>query len=165
MIKIRAYQPADAQSIGLLIAETYGNYNLSYLAVEERGPYLGPFQHTGSADPEHQAAIARIIQAPTLLVAENAQGQVVGVLRGSPERLHSLFTRPDHHRQGIGRMLLTTFEKECEASGGQAIRLAATFYAVPFYQALGYKKSTGVRKGWSFDGPGFKWQPMKKVLK
>jgi hypothetical protein len=37
-------------------------------------------------------------------------------------------------------------------------------YAVPFYQKLGYKKSTGVRAGWSFAGQDFKWQPMKKIL-
>jgi hypothetical protein len=29
---------------------------------------------------------------------------------------------------------------------------------------MGYKKSTGVRSGWSFQGRGLQWQPMKKVL-
>ena len=44
------------------------------------------------------------------------------------------------------------------------IRLASTLYAVPFYTRMGYKKSTGVRNGWSFEGSGFQYQPMKKVL-
>ena len=48
--------------------------------------------------------------------------------------------------------------------GGEVIRLASTLYAVSFYQKLGYKKSTGVRTGWSFEGENFKWQPMKKSL-
>jgi hypothetical protein len=61
-------------------------------------------------------------------------------------------------------MLVEHFEQECMKLGGKVIRLASTLYAVPFYQRLGYKKSTGVRRGWSFEGRGFRWQPMKKPL-
>jgi hypothetical protein len=44
------------------------------------------------------------------------------------------------------------------------ISLAATLYAVPFYEAMGYKKTTGVRNCWSFGGRGLKYQPMKKQI-
>jgi len=44
------------------------------------------------------------------------------------------------------------------------IRVASTLYAVPFYQAVGYKKTTGVRAMRSFDGSGFEYQPMRKIL-
>ena len=40
----------------------------------------------------------------------------------------------------------------------------STLYAVPFYTKLGYKKTTGVRAAWSFEGTGLLYQPMKKVL-
>lgn len=164
MIKIRPYQKTDAQAIGRLIADTYGDYNLSFLPEEERGPYLGPFQHARSPDKAHQEEIARTLEAALILVAEDENGEVVGVLRGRKDRLHSLFVRGDRHRQGIGRTLVERFEQECIALGGEVIRLASTLYAVPFYQKLGYKKSTGVRRGWSFQGADLKWQPMKKVL-
>jgi predicted N-acetyltransferase YhbS len=98
-----------------------------------------------------------------ILVAEDG-GQIVGVLRCRPGRLQSLFVREDHHRQGIGRRLVERCEQESIHQGSNIIRLAATFYAVPFYEALGYKKSTGIRNGWSFDGRGLKYQPMKKEL-
>ena len=39
-----------------------------------------------------------------------------------------------------------------------------TLYAVPFYEAMGYKKTTGIRNCWSFDGRGLKYQPMKKII-
>ena len=29
---------------------------------------------------------------------------------------------------------------------------------------MGYKKTTGVRACWSFEGTGLQYQPMKKVL-
>ncbi len=44
------------------------------------------------------------------------------------------------------------------------IRVAATLYAVPFYAALGYHRTTGVRNGRSFEGTGLRYQPMKKAL-
>ena len=68
------------------------------------------------------------------------------------------------HNQGIGTLLVEQFEQACLELGGEVIRLASTMHAIPFYQKLGYKKSTGVRAGWSFDGEDFKWQPMKKSL-
>jgi len=40
MITIRCYQESDAESVGRLIADTYGEFNLSYMPPEERGPFL-----------------------------------------------------------------------------------------------------------------------------
>jgi len=164
MIKIRDYRQEDAKEIGLLIAETYSYYNLSFLPEADRGPYLGPFQHAHSNDEAHQEAIAQIIQADVMLVAENDLGKIVGVLRGNAEKLQSLFVRGDHHRRGIGRLLVNHFENYCRSLGSPVITLAASLYAVPFYQSLGYKKSDEVQEGWSFDGEGFRYQPMEKTL-
>ena len=96
-----------------------------------------------------------------VFVAEDER-QIVGVLRCRAGCLQSLFVRGDYHRQGIGRRLVERCEQECARLGSSMIRLAATLYAVPFYQALGYKKSTGRRNCWSFGGRGLKYQPMKK---
>jgi GNAT superfamily N-acetyltransferase len=69
-----------------------------------------------------------------------------------------------HQRQGIGRKLVERFEQECVLQRLKIIRVAATMYAVPFYAAMGYKRSTGIRTGYSFEGRGLKIQPMRKVL-
>lgn len=163
MITIRDYTPNDAQSVGRLIADTYSQFNLSFLPPAQQGLFLGPFRHAWSAEPGHQAAIARVIDAAMVFVAEDA-GVVVGVLRGRKERLASLFVSGAHHRRGIGRRLVERFEQESLRQGVGVIRLAATLYAVPFYAALGYQPSTGVRNGWSFEGRGLPIQPMRKVL-
>lgn len=164
MVTIRPYQESDAKSVGRLIADTYSEFNLSYLVPEERGLFLGPFQNARSPEKAHQEAIARVLRASILLVAED-DGEIVGVLRGRKERLQSLFVRGDHHRMGIGQRLVENFEKECLLQGTSVIRVAATQFAVPFYQAMGYKKSTGLRSGWSFEGRGLPVQPMKKVFR
>ncbi len=164
MIKIRRYRESDAKDVGKLIADTYSRYNLSFLAPKARGPFLGPFQHARSLEKFHREAIAKVLRSAIVLVAEDDR-EIVGVLRGRQERLGSLFVRGDHHRLGIGRRLVERFEKECIRQGSSVIRVAATLYAVPFYLALGYAKSTGARSGWSFEGKGLPVQPMRKVVK
>jgi GNAT superfamily N-acetyltransferase len=162
MATIRPYRASDAERVGRLIADTYSEFNLSFASAEERDRLLGPFKHARSAEQSHQEAIARVISADMVLVAEE-NGEIVGVLRGRKDRLQSLFVRGDHHRRGIGQDLVECFERACRQQGGSEIRVVATLYAVPFYQEMGYKKTTGVRSGWSFEGR-LQWQPMKKVL-
>ena len=164
MIRIRNFEFRDVEAVGRLIAYMYGTYNLDFVPVEERGPYLGPFQYVDSPDEEHRRAIAEAIQAPLVIVAENEVSEVVGVLRGSPGRLHSWFVSDHYHQNGIGRSLVLAFEAWCRQQDVDRITLASTLYAVAFYQSVGYKKSTGVRRGWSFDGRDLFWQPMKKLL-
>jgi GNAT superfamily N-acetyltransferase len=164
MTIIRSYdEKTDAHAVGILIAETYRKYNLDFASPEEQDRLLGPFLYARSANPDHREAITKVLRTEMIFIAEDGN-QVVGVLRCRPGRLQSLFVREDQHRQGIGRKLVERCEKECAQRGSNSIRLAATLYAVPFYQAVGYKKSTGIRSGWSFEGKGLKYQPMKKEL-
>jgi GNAT superfamily N-acetyltransferase len=162
-IIVRDYRESDAPRVGRLIADTYTEYNLDYLPTHARGPFLGPFRHARSSEPAHQAAIAQVIQSEMVFVAERDR-EIVGVLRGRKERLASLFVHGDHQRQGIGRKLVAHFEQASQAQGVQVIRVAATLYGVPFYIAMGYKRSTGVRSGQSFEGRGLPYQPMRKAL-
>jgi len=163
MITIREYNMEDSQQVGVLIANTYSQFNLAYLPPEEMKAFLGPFQHARSAEKSHQEVIANMICSEWVFVAEE-NGKIVGVLRGRKERLGSLFVRGDHHRKGIGRKLVERFEQECQKHAPMVIRVAATMYGVPFYLAMGYKRSTGVRSSRSFEGHGLPTQPMRKVL-
>jgi predicted N-acetyltransferase YhbS len=163
MIRIREYLESDARSVGILIADTYGEYNLSFAPPEQKKALLGPFQYARSLEKSHQDEIAHTIHATMVFVAEK-DGEVVGILRGRKDKLQSLFVRGDVHRQGIGRRLVHRFEQECEKQGSEKIILMSTLFAVPFYQAMGYKKSTGIRSMHSFEGQGLEYQPMKKLL-
>ena len=170
MLTIRPYQESDAPNVGVLIADTYGTYNLSDFSDTQRDEMLGPFLHARSAEPSHRKAIADAVHAPTVLVAET-DGQIVGVLRGGRVDslgrtvLQSLFVSGDCHRQGIGRQLVERFEQEYIVRGVRVFKLLATMEAVPFYLEMDYRKSTGARSIHSFEGRGLTSQPMKKVLK
>jgi GNAT superfamily N-acetyltransferase len=163
MITIRNYTERDAPAVGILIADTYGEFNLDFADPAELKLLLGPFYYARSQEPAHQQVIVEILRSPMMVVAE-VEEEIVGVLRGREARLASLFVRKDHHRQGIGRRLVETFEADSRVLGVPVIRVAATLYAVPFYLAMGYKRSTGVRPCWSFEGQGLLYQPMRKVL-
>jgi GNAT superfamily N-acetyltransferase len=164
MTIIRIYdENTDAKAVGVLIAETYRKYNLDFASPDEQEKLLGPFRHAWSSDPNLQDAIKQVLRTEMIFVAED-ESEIVGVLRCRPGRLQSLFVREDHHNQGIGRRLVERCEQWSTSHDSQVIRLAATLYAVPFYQAVGYKKSTGIRNGWSFEGEGLRYQPMKKEL-
>jgi len=148
---------------GRLIADTYSRFNLSFATPEQRDLLLGPFRYARSTESSHQEAIARVVRSEMVFVADHG-GEVVGILRGRRGRLGSLFVRGNHHRQGIGGRLVERFEQESMAQEVTAIKVASTLYAVPFYLKMGYKRTTGVRAGWSFGGTGLVYQPMKKVL-
>ena len=163
MITVRPYRESDAPSVGWLIADTFSEFNLDYASPEERDLLLGPFRYARSQERSHQAAIAEVIQADVVYVAE-AQGEIVGVLRGRTDKLQSLFVRKDHHRQGIGRRLVERFERECRRQEATVIKVQATLHAVPFYHKMGYKRTTGVRMARIFEGTRFPYQPMKKIL-
>jgi GNAT superfamily N-acetyltransferase len=163
MLKIRKYRESDAIPVGILILDTYSKFNLSFASPDEQKDFLGPFQHARSDEQSHRDEIARVIRASMVFVAEN-DGEIVGVLRGRVDKMQSLFVREDCHRQGVGRRLVQRFEQECLKQGASKIKLMGTLYATPFYQAVGYKKSTGVRSMRTFDGEGLPYQPMKKTL-
>ena len=162
-MRIRDYEDADAPAVGRLIAETFREYNLSHAEPAEQERLLGPFRHAFSDDPGHREGVRSVLQSPMLYVAEE-DGEIVVVLRGRRNVLASLFVRGDRHRQGIGRGLVERFERDSRSQGVTRIRVASTLFAVPFYAAMGYKKSTGVRPCRSFDGTDLTYQPMKKLL-
>jgi GNAT superfamily N-acetyltransferase len=171
MVIIRRYRESDAASAGQLIANTFSEFNLSFASAEERDRFLGPFRHADSPEEAHQAAIATVIRSEMVLVAVDVggaqdadEGKVVGILRGRMGRLASLFVRREYHRQGIGRRLVERFEQWHVQKGATEVKVAATLYAVPFYLQMGYKRTTGIRSGRSFEGTGLPYQPMKKAL-
>ena len=170
MFTIRRYRKSDAEQVGILIAETYGNFNLPGVGPEKRESMLGPFAFAYSSALEHRQAITAAIKAPSVWVAEQ-DGQIVGVLRGGRTDsrgrtvLSSLFVSRAYHRRGIGQALVKRFEQEYLKKGVTVFKLSATLYAIPFYLRVGYKKSTGIRSMNSFEEAGLPYQPMKKVMK
>ena len=164
MIKIREFEPADTYKVGILIADTFEKFNLDYLPEDERSAYLGGYRHARSHDEAHQKAIYDLINAERVYLAVTSEDEIVGVVRAKPGKIQSLFVHEDYHRQGIARSLIFKVENEFKDLGVEKISLAASIYAIPFYQHLGYQKVGDIEFGPCFDGPNFKWQRMEKSI-
>ena len=92
MVDIRDYREDDAESVGRLIADTFRAFNLSYASPEDQELLLGPFRHARSPDAAHRQAIAEVIQAPMVLVAQDGDpiaqhGSFLQVVRDQKHRL------------------------------------------------------------------------------
>ncbi len=142
MVPVRRYAREDAIHVGVLIADTFGEFNLGAHTADQSAALLGPFVHARSSRLHHREAIASAIEAPSVWVAER-DGIVIGVLRGgrSDRRgrtvLSSLFVDRLHHRQGVGTSLVDRFEHEYQAQGVSVFSVAATEQAIPFYLSIG----------------------------
>lgn len=169
IFKVRGYEESDAVRVGMLIATTYGAFNLNRVAPAKRESMLGPFAVAASSMEVDREVVAAAISAPSVLVADD-DGEIVGVLRGGRTDhrgrtvLSSLFVDGQRHRGGIGRTLVEQFEQEYAARGVDVFTLAATLNAVPFYLSMGYRRSTGIRIMTSFGESGLPFQPMKKTF-
>lgn len=163
MITIRDFTSGDTHSVGQLIKDTYSEFNLDFLSPEEQVPFLGPFAYAENPSSAQLTELENVIRSEIVLIAEGGN-QIVGVLRGRVGRLGSLFVAKNQQRKGIASQLVDEFEIQIKQQGNEIIKVASTLYAVPFYLKKGYKRSTGIRKSWSFDGFGLMIQPMRKVL-
>ena len=160
---IRRYRDDDAPEVGRLIASTYATANLGGFPAATRRAMLGPFADAGSDAPEHRRAVAEAIASEIVLVAEE-EGRIIGVLRGRRGRLASLFVAAGRQRRGTGSALVDGFEQWVAGNGGGTVKVSSTLFAVPFYRAIGYRRTTGVRRMRSFEGDGLPYQPMGKEI-
>lgn len=154
-IRIRPFRKTEIDEVAALIARTFARFNGREGTPAATKRYLGHYGH----GPERAELEGKYFSATVCLVAV-AGAEVAGILRCNGEWVRNLFVDGRYHRQGIGSRLLEECERLFRQKGLQVIRLNSTLYALPFYEALGFRKTTGLRrKG------GLVYQPMKKIIK
>ncbi|MEK6847297.1 MAG: GNAT family N-acetyltransferase [Nanoarchaeota archaeon] len=157
-MKIRNYRVKDTEQIASLIKTTFLKYNGSEGGRESVEKYVD--RHSRERLPE----LTDMLKKDDILFVAEDHGGVVGIVRGNENRVFQLFVDGKYHGQGLGRMLMERFEQIARRMGSKLINLRSSLYAVPFYEHLGYKKTTGVRTFKKRFGD-IKYQPMRKELK
>ena len=155
MTIIRKYKRKDARAVATLISRTYSRFNIREGTKEAARKYIESYDPGGKRTEDIHR---RFIRTPNFWVAFMGS-RIVGVARGIGNRLINLFVDGAYHRQGIATRLVRRFENNCKKAGFKEIVLRGSLYATPFYQSLGYKKTTGVR-----NFRGLKIQSMKKKI-
>lgn len=152
--KIRPYKVSDIVDSALLIRHTFGQYNYGEGDAESVASYLDQFNPSEYFD----SIVENFARTEVFYVAESVKG-LVGLIRGTPFRVVSLFVASSVHGNGIGSALLKHYELECQSKGSYEILVRSSIYAISFYQRHGYKKTTGVRRFRKLNV-----QPMKKRI-
>ena len=153
-MRIRAIKPQDIEPACHLIRETYRDFNYEEGTVEATHEYLDAYNPDLNLDRLKK----RFRRTPICYVATE-KNEVIGIVRGFYGRLVNLFVDGRHHRRGIGQKLLYQFERRCQEDGQDMIKVNISIFSIPFYEANGYKKTTGIR-----NQKGLKIQPMMKRL-
>ena len=153
MLTIRPYRESDAESVGRLIADTYSRFNLSFASSEELGKLLGPFRHAWSAEPAHREAIAEVIR-PRWSSSRRKTARSSACCAAARSGWQACSSGAIAIGTGSGGDWWSNSSRSVCAKSVTVIRVAATLYAIPFYTAVGYRRTTGVRNGWSFEGTG-----------
>jgi ribosomal protein S18 acetylase RimI-like enzyme len=92
-------------------------------------------------------------------VSIESDGSMVGLIRGTSNRINSLFVKGEYHSRGIGKILMQQFENEAQKKGSRVIELKSSLFAVSFYERMGYKKQSSM-----IEFEGLKVYPMSKKL-
>ncbi len=154
MIRIRKYKVNDLYQAALLVSETFRKFNFKDNRPDASEDYAAFYDPAVNLDNIYK----RFKDTSFFFIAEE-NNQIVGVLRAFENRVVNLFVHENFHRKGIGQKLLHRYERECKRQRYREIVLRSQLYAVPFYKACGYKKTTGIRNKF-----GLTIQPMKKKL-
>lgn len=153
-MKIRKFKSNDVVGAAFLISDTYKTFNKKEGMKDAAQKYIEFY------NPKNNLKIIKekFYKSRIFLVVEN-KGEVVGIARGNESKLVNLFVKGVLHGKGIGKKLMEVYEKKAIATGSKVLKLNASMYAVPFYQKIGYRKTTGIR-----NLRGLRVQPMKKDL-
>ena len=157
MAKIKKFQKKDTEAVARLVFDTFKRFN-SGDYFDKRGvqKYLDMYDTKKNRVEDIYQSFKR---SPIFYVAVK-EDKIVGMVRGRPDKLINLYVDERFQGQGIARKLVEKFETEAKKRGGEEIKIRSSVYAMPFYEKMGYKKTTGIR-----NLKGVKVYPMKKRLK
>lgn len=154
MIKIRKYKKEDLIACANLTRNTYRDFCFSDGDTAASKRYMDMYDIKKNADQTR-----RMMEMSKIFFVALMKDEIVGLVRGSKERIRGLYVSSKHHKAGIGKLLVERFEKEAHNQKSKEIKARASLYAIPFYQKMGFKKTTGIRLM-----GGVKVQPMRKYL-
>jgi GNAT superfamily N-acetyltransferase len=127
-IIIRLFENNDASDVSRLIIDNLMQVNIvdyGEAAVEQLALFYSP------------EWILRYAQSCETFVAE-VDSEIIGTATLDQERVRSVFVRMDHHKQGIGQLLMRHVEEAAIRQNLARVTLLANVGAVDFYRNQGY---------------------------
>ncbi len=156
-MKFRKFKKRDIRQIAEIKNSVFSKFNHSEYFEKGAIKWYLNFANPKMSDAKLLEAF-HISDESIFYVAEE-KGKIIGYIKGGADRISNLFVKEEHHKKGVGKKLVKLLEVEAKKQNSKEIKIRSSIYAVPFYQKMGYKKTTGIR-----NMNGLKIQPMKKVF-
>jgi len=156
-MRFRKFKKRDIRQIAEIKNSVFSKFNSSEYFRKDAIDWYLDFTNPKKSDEELLEAF-HISDKSIFYVAEENE-RIIGYIKGSKDRIGNLFVLGSSHKKGVGKKLIELLEKEAKKQNSKKIKIKSSIYAVPFYQKMGYKKTTGVR-----NLHNLKIQPMKKII-
>lgn len=129
---IRRFRAEDAQAVAELHADTIRRVNAAHYSPEQIAPWAGR-----TSAERFVASMDRFVR-----FVEDVDGAILGFSDYTPAnaQLTGLYVSADHQGEGVGRSLYEAIEADARSRGLERLWLEATLTAVPFYEAMGFRK-------------------------
>jgi len=116
-MKIRKFRVQDTPSIANLIKNTFLKYN------GRESSRVGVQRYVSRYDSQRLPELADKLKEDPLVLVATENEKVIGVVRGEEHRVFQLFVDKKHHRKGIGRQLMRSFEEKVKKEGSRYVDL------------------------------------------
>lgn len=156
-MKFRKFKKEDIRQIAEIKNSVFKKFNNSEYFKKEAIDWYLNFTNPQKSDKELLEAFH--VSSKSIFYVAEENNKIVGYIKGSKNRIGNLFVIGKTHKKGVGKKLVELLEKEAKKQNSKEIKIRSSIYAVPFYQKMGYKKTTGIR-----NLHGLKIQPMRKIL-
>ncbi len=153
----RKFRKEDIRQIAKIRNDVFSKYNRKEYFKKDAIEWYLNLTSLDKSDEELLEAF--YISDKTIFYVAEDNKKIIGYIKGNKNKIGNLFVLGSSHKKGIGKKLVELLEKEARKQNSKEIRIRSSIYAVPFYQRIGYKKTTGIR-----NLNNLKVQPMKKLL-
>jgi predicted N-acetyltransferase YhbS len=156
-MKFRKFKKDDIRQVAEIKNSVFSKFNSSEYFKKEAIDWYLDFTNPKKSDEELFEAF--YISDKSIFFVAEENNKIIGYIKGSKDRIGNLFVLGNSHKKGVGKKLVELLEQEAIKQNSKEIKIRSSIYAVPFYQKMGYRKTTGVR-----NLHNLKIQPMKKIL-
>ena len=152
---VRRYEESDLENVSELAMTTFTEFNgADYYNRSGIQKVLDSWNYL-----KNEHFHDDMIRTDIFFVAVDSQEKIVGLIRGTKNKINSLFVNGSFHKKGIGRMLVERYETEALSQGSEEIRLESSIFAVSFYEKMDYIRTSDLK---NYDG--LKVYSMRKDL-
>jgi predicted N-acetyltransferase YhbS len=134
---IRTFEKKDTIAVADLAKKTFAACNAGdyydYSGVEKTLSSFDAAQHS-------EQALFDAFNSTDVFFVYEENGNIIGMVRGRKNRIHSMFVGIAHQNKGIGKSLIKKFEQSVIAQGSTYIEIHASLTAAAFYERMGYEK-------------------------